>query len=57
MFWLVSGFVGLAIVFVKLGAYSVWLTVFKWISAILAIGVCLGAISAFFRYFFPGRMS
>lgn len=57
MFWLVSGFVGLAIVFVKLGAYSVWLTVFKWISAILAIGVFLGAIGAFFRYFFPGRMS
>lgn len=37
MFWLVSGLIGLAMVFVKLGAYSVWMTIFKGIFTFLTI--------------------
>lgn len=57
MFWLFSGLSAFAIVLVKLGAYSVWLMVFKWISSILAIILGIAGISAIVRYFFFGKAS
>jgi hypothetical protein len=37
MFWLVSGLFTMAMVFVKLGAYSVWIIVFKWLLTIVTM--------------------
>lgn len=57
MFWLVSLLVGLAVVFAKLGAFSVWISVFKIIIFVLAGLLILGVAGFVFKYFFASRES
>jgi hypothetical protein len=42
MFWLVSIFIGLAAVFVKLGAYSVWISIFKALFSFIVVASGIG---------------
>ena len=42
MFWLVSIFIGLAVVFVKLGAYSVWISIFKALFSFIVVASGIG---------------
>ncbi|MFM8342489.1 MAG: hypothetical protein ACKN9F_09770 [Methylomonas sp.] len=46
MFWFVSIFIGLAAVFVKLGAYSVWISIFKALFSFItvALGISLAIL-------------
>lgn len=55
MFWTFIIVVGLATVFVKLGAYSVWMAIFSGsLKLAIAIIVCM-VIWMIFRSVFPGQ--
>lgn len=57
MFWIVGGLAGLATVFVKLGAYSVWMLVFKWLTAIFGIALALGVTGFVIKRIFSSMES
>lgn len=57
MFWLVSMLVGLALVFAKLGALSVWLSVFKIIIIVMTGLLGFGLVGFIYKYFFSSKES